>query len=170
MTPRSEMTAVLGAVAAGAVLALVAAGRPRFTTGIPGEQVGGADTPVAAALALVALAGAAAALLVRNRTRRVIGLLLVGVSVGIFAAFLASPDDVTYSVYAIADGGSELRRSVWVWLGSLAAAVTTLGALAIALRAGRWPEPRRRFEARASARQGTEDPWEALDRGEDPTR
>ncbi len=83
-----------------------------MTTGIAGEQVGGADTPVAAALALVALAGAAAVLLVRNRTRRLIGVLLVGVSVGIFAAFLALPDDVTYTVYAVADGGSELRRSV----------------------------------------------------------
>jgi hypothetical protein len=163
------MTAVLGAIVAGAVIALVAAGRPRITTGIPGEQVGGADTPVAAALALVALAGAAALLLVRNRTRRLIGVLLVGVSVGIFAAFLASPDDVTYTAYAVADGGSELQRSVWVWLGSLGAALTSLGALAVALRAGRWPEPRRRFEVRAPGRQRTEDPWDALDRGEDPT-
>jgi Tryptophan-associated transmembrane protein (Trp_oprn_chp) len=163
------MTAVLGAIVAGAVIALVAAGRPRITTGVAGEQVGGADTPVAAALALVALAGAAAVLLVRNRTRRLIGVLLVGVSVGIFAAFLATPEDVTYTVYTVADGGSELRRSAWVWLGALGAALTTLGALAVALRAGRWPEPRRRFEARAPARRGTEDPWDALDRGEDPT-
>jgi hypothetical protein len=164
------MTAVLAAMAVGAVIALVAAGRPRTTTGIPGEQVVGAGTPVAAALALVALAGAAAVLLVRNRTRRLIGGLLVGVSVGLFAAFLASPDDVTYTVYGVADGAGELRRSVWVWLGSLAATVTTLAALAIALRSGRWPEPRRRFEAQASARQRTDDPWEALDRGEDPTQ
>ena len=170
MTPRAEMTAVLGAIVAGAVIALVAAGRPRITTGVPGEQVGGADTPVAAALALVALAGAAAVLLVSNRTRRLIGVLLVGVSAGVFVAFLASPDDITYTVYSIADGGSELRRSVWVWLGSLGAAVTTLAGLATALRAGRWPEPRRRFEARAAARRRTDDPWDALDRGEDPTR
>jgi len=164
------MTAVLAAIVSGAVIALVAAGRPRVTTGITGEQVGGADTPVAAALALVALAGAAAVLLVRNRTRRLIGVLLVGVSVGIFAAFLALPDDVSYTVYAVAEGGSALRRSVWVWFGALGAAVTALGALAVALRAGRWPEPRRRFEARAPGSQRKEDPRDALDRGEDPTR
>jgi hypothetical protein len=125
---------------------------------------------VAAALALVALAGAAAVLLVRSRTRRVVGTVLVAVSVGIVAAFLAPADQVTYTGFDIADGGSELRRSAWVWLGSAGGVVAAVGSVLVAIRAGRWPEPRRRFEATERDRiRAADDPWGALDRGEDPT-
>ena len=76
--------------------------------------MGGADTPVAAALALVALAGVAAVLLVRNRARALIGVLLVGVAVGIFAAFLALRRRVTYTVYRCGRWRTGCGRSVVV--------------------------------------------------------
>jgi hypothetical protein len=163
------MSAALGAVAVGAVTALVVAGQPRLTLGLPGERVDGADTPVAAALALVALAGAAAVLLMRSQARRVVGVVLVAVSVGIVAAFLAPADQVTYTVYDVAGGGSGLARSAWVWLGSTGGVVAAAGGVGVAVRAGRWPEPRRRFEATERDRVRPDDPWGALDRGEDPT-
>ena len=164
------MTAVLGAIAVGALVALVVAAQPRTSTGLAGEQVTGADTPVAAALSLVALAGVAAILLVRNSVRRAIGALLVAGAAGIVAAYLAPADALTYTVFAAGDATDvDVGRSLWAWLGVAGGVVVGLGALAVTVRAWRWPEPRRRFEARASARQRTEDPWDALDRGEDPT-
>jgi hypothetical protein len=164
------MTAALGATALGALVALVVAAQPRISTGLAGERVTGADTPVAAALSLVALAGVAAALLVRNSIRRAIGALLVAGAVGIVAAYLAPADALTYTVFAAGDAADvDVGRSLWAWLGVAGGVAVGLGALAITVRAGRWPEPRRRFEAPASTRQRTEDPWDALDRGEDPT-
>ena len=84
-------------------------------------------------------------------------------------AFLATPDDVTYTVYAVADDGSELQRSVWVWLGALGAALRP---------SAPWPSQcapgggRNRVDGSKPERRAasaTEDPWDALDRGEDPT-
>ena len=165
------MTAALGAVAGGALVSLVVAAQPRMSTGLAGERVSGADTPVAGALSLVALAGVAAVLLVRTRTRRAVGVLLVAVAVGIVAAYLAPADALTYTVYAPGDAtDADVGRSVWAWLGVAGGVTAALGGLAVTARAGRWPEQRRRFEAPAPARQRTADPWEALDRGEDPTR
>jgi hypothetical protein len=165
------MAAALGAIAGGALVSLVVAAQPRMSTGLAGERVTGVDTPIAGALSLVALAGVAAVLLVRNRARQAVGILLIVVSVGIVAAYLAPADALTYTVFAPGNAADvEVGRSVWAWLGAAGGAVAVLGSLAVAARAGRWPEPRRRFEARAPGRQRTEDPWDALDRGEDPTR
>jgi hypothetical protein len=165
------MTAALGAIAIGALVALVVAAQPRMSTGLAGERVTGADTPVAGALSLVALAGVAALLLVRNRTRRAVGTLLVAVAAGVVAAYLAPADALTYTVFAPGDAADvDLSRSLWAWLGVSGGVVAGLGSLAVAARAGRWPEPRRRFEAPAPGSRRPEDPWDALDRGEDPTR
>jgi hypothetical protein len=168
MTPRAEMTAALGAVAVGGLLALVAAGQPRTTS--PGSA-GDAGTPGAAALGLVLLAGAAVVLLVRARVRRVVGVVLVAASAAVVAAYLAPADVLGDNVYVIADpaapaGSVSVGRAVWFWLGVTGGAVAAAGSLATVLRAGRWPEPGRRQE-RAPRR--STDPWEALDRGEDPT-
>jgi hypothetical protein len=165
------MTAVLATIAGGALVALVVATQPRMSTGLAGERVTGADTPVAAALSLVALAGVAAVLLVRNRARRAVGALMVAVAVGIVAAYLAPADSLTYTGFSAGDATDvEVGRSAWAWLGVAGGIVAGLGSLAVTVRTGQWPEPRRRFEAGASVRQRTDDPWDALDRGEDPTR
>lgn len=165
------MGITLGAIAVGALVALVVATQPRMSTGLAGEQVTGADTPVAGALSLVALAGVAAVLLVRNRARRAVGALMAVVGVGIVAAYLAPADALTFTGFAAGDGTAvEVGRSVWAWLGVAGGVVAVLAALAVTARAGRWPEPRRRFETVAPVGQRSDDPWEALDRGEDPTR
>jgi len=164
------MATALAVTAAGALIALVVAGRPRITLGIDGEQVSDATTPTAAALGLVALAGVAAVLLVRRRVRRVIGSVLVGVALGIVGAYLAPADQFGYSVFAIADGtATEPSRSIWVWVGVVGGMLAALGSAAIATRAGRWPDPRRRYQANPPRDGVSTDPWDALDRGEDPT-
>ncbi|MDQ1660577.1 MAG: hypothetical protein QOJ68_557, partial [Blastococcus sp.] len=48
-------------------------------------------------------------------------------------------------------------------------AFIVIGAGAVAARAARWPVPRKRYDPPATVRPGGRDPWEALDRGEDPT-
>jgi hypothetical protein len=162
---RREPAVALLLIGLGAAITLVAAGRPRVSA--PGATVTGADTPAATALAVVALAGAGALLLARSRLRVVIGVLLAAVSVSLVVLFLSSPGDVGSFTYAAAPPG--LARSAWAWLGVAGAVVLGLGALAVVLRARRWPEPRNRYDASAGSRGRVRDPWEALDRGEDPT-
>ncbi len=165
------MAVALGAVAVGALVALVGAAQPRMTTGLADERVTGADTPVAGALSLVALAGVAAVLLVRSRTRHAVGVLLVAVAVGIVAAYLAPADALTYTVFTAGSATDvDVGRSLWAWLGAGGGVVAALGSLAVTWRSGRGPEPRRRFAAPAPGSQRGQDPWDALDRGEDPTR
>jgi hypothetical protein len=123
------MSVALGVVAVGAAIALTVTRQP-------------------AALALVAVAGAGAAFLVRTWARVLIGLVLV--------------------VVAAAMIGTGLAPIRWAQLagGSLIA----IGGLAMVLRARRWPRPRSRYDAPARKAGGTpRDTWDALDRGEDPT-
>jgi hypothetical protein len=140
----------LGLVVLGAAIALLGAGRSSGAA--PGSvPVGsGADSGPAAAtaLALVALAGAAAILLVRSWARTALGVVLVVVAV------------------ALAVAGLSPTR----WAALTGGVLVALGALAVVARARRWPQPRRRFEAPTRRPTGTpRDTWDALDRGEDPT-
>jgi hypothetical protein len=146
------MAVGLGLVVAGAAVALLAGARSGgATAGVPsapgtsGAQPGAGG---AAALALVALAGAGAALLVRNRARTALGavLLLVGAAL-------------------VAVGLSPTR-----WAAVAGGGLVAAGALVVVLRARGWPQPRSRYEAPARTTSGSpRDAWDALDRGEDPT-
>ena len=151
MTPRGEMVAALGALALGSLVVLVVAGQPSDDLGVVAGQSPDGDTSAATALSLVVLAGGGALLLVRGRARPLIGVLLVAVAIGIVAVNLGVP------------------RSLWAWLGASGGTLAGLGALAVVLRSSAWPEPRRRYEASAPNRGRADDPWDALDRGEDPT-
>ena len=80
VTPRREMALALGLVALGAAVVLLGAGRSRrrhsrASPAAPGTPSG---TGRRTALALVALAGAGAALLVRNWARPPLGVVLLG--------------------------------------------------------------------------------------------
>ena len=165
MTPRREMMSVILAIALGAMVALVAAQRPRVTVGSSG-QIPDADTPAATALALVALAGIGALLIVRPWGRVVIGVLLAAVGLGLVAVFFSPADDA--GLFAYTPGQSEIRRSAWAWLGAAAGLLVGAGAATVVLRARRWPAARERYGASAPRVRG-DDPWDALDRGEDPT-
>jgi hypothetical protein len=143
------MALALGLVVLGAAIVLVGAGRSGGTTpGVPAAPDTSSGTAAASALALVALAGAGAALLVGRWARTAIGVVLLGVAVATSLAGL-SP-----TRWAALTGG--------VLIG--------LGALAVVVRAHRWPQPRRRYETPTRRPGGTpRDTWDALDRGEDPT-
>jgi hypothetical protein len=165
------MTAVVAAITAASGLVLLAASRPRATLHGQGGTLSGSllHTPGAAALALVALAGAGALLLVRGWARTVIATLLVLVAAGVVAAMATLPSD--YGWFNYSGIPPTVSRSAWAWTGMGAGVLLGFAAAVAALRARRWPPPRRRYESSAPSppRPGT-DPWEALDRGEDPTR
>lgn len=168
MSPRTEMTAVLGAIAVTSGLVLLAASRPRATVEGQGGSLSGAmDTPGAAALALVALAGAGALLLTRGWARTGIGLLLVVVSAGVVALMATIPSD--YGWFNYTGAPPAVTRSAWAWVGMGAGLLLGLASAVAVLRARRWPQPRRRYESTRPVSTAT-DPWSTLDRGEDPTR
>jgi tryptophan-associated transmembrane protein len=165
MSRGREMALSLVLVGIGAAITLVAAGRPRVAAS--GTVVSGADTPAARALAVVALAGIGALLLARGWIRTLIGVLLVAVSVALVMLFLSSPGDV--GTFSYTEAAPRLGRSGWAWFGVGGALVLAVGAASVALRARRWPAPRDRYDTSARPQGRPRDPWEALDRGEDPT-
>ncbi len=162
------MTAVLGAIAATAGLVLLAASRPRATVEGQGGALSGAmHTPGATALALVALAGVGALVLVGGRARSVIAALLVLVAAGVVVTMAAIPsDDDWFTNTGVPPAAT---RSAWAWLGMGAGVLLGLAAAVAAVRARRWPHPRRGDESSTSRTAPTGDAWDAIDRGEDPT-
>ena len=160
------MLSAIVLVALGGMVALTAAQSPRVTVG-SGAQISDADTPAATALALVALAGTGAILIVRPWGRVVIGVLLAVVGLGLVAVFFSPAADSSWFAYT--PGQPDVRRSAWAWLGAAGGLFVGAGAAMVVLRARQWPAPRGRFDPPAPARDPGDDPWDALDRGEDPT-
>ena len=183
---RRELGTALLLVLAGAVLLLVS-GAGAWVTGVQVQpeplpsspvEVGGAEAaaPVRA-LGLVVLAAVPALLATRQAGRTVVGLLLV----------LAAGGAGASAVRVLADPGAlvavdiEQVTATSRPLLALAGAVVTGVAGAVVLARGRrWARMSRRYETPA-ARQATEPAgaprpvegpalWDALDRGEDPTR
>ncbi|MFI0406993.1 Trp biosynthesis-associated membrane protein [Actinomadura sp. 3N508] len=189
MTPGRErgMTALL--CAAGAGLALLAAGRTwatvtaedaitPFSQSLTGGDLGGAP----GALGWAALAGLAALFATRGRVRAGVGVLIALFGVGI--AYASTVAVQRSSVLSAAEEKSALIKlgadpalqvNLW-WVLSLAGGVLLVAAgLVTAVRGARWPGMSARYE-RAAPR--TPDPaagddpsamWKSLDRGEDPT-
>ncbi len=147
---RRELALAVGLVVLGAAIALLGGGSRSSVTapGVPTAPGTGGQAAGPAALALVAAAGAGAVLLVRNRTRVLLGVVLLAAAAGLVAV-----------------GLSPVR-----WAALTGAALVGPGALLVVLRARGWPQPRGRYEATPDRRTGTpRDAWDALDRGEDPT-
>ncbi|GAA1691799.1 Trp biosynthesis-associated membrane protein [Fodinicola feengrottensis] len=169
--------------AAGAGLALWATTQPWGTSLI--HQVaplppvtksiaGGAVAPISAALALVALAGTLALLALKRIGRTIVGAFLALCGLGILAdavAAVAGPDlrpttasmSVTVTVW-------------WVFLALLGGFLVLVSGVWVALYARRWTASQR-YElgsdgkARVAAGGSNDaETWDALDRGEDPTR
>ncbi|WP_433324908.1 Trp biosynthesis-associated membrane protein [Spirillospora sp. CA-294931] len=194
MTPARErgLTALL--CAAGAGLALLAAGRPwatvragdaitPFAQELTGRDLGG----VAGALGWAGLAGLAALFATSGRVRSAVGVLLALFGVGI--AYTSASSVRQEHVVSTAGEESALIRlardtstdvSLW-WTVSLAGGVLLAAAgLVTVLRGARWPGMSARYErARGAAvpagRSRTapdDDPsslWKSLDQGDDPT-
>ena len=100
------------------------------------------------ALGLAVLAGCGAALLLRPRARSVLAgvMTLLGLGVVVLGA---SQADVPVAIAGVA--------------------VTTAAAVAT-VRSTRWPPPDRAARSDRHREPAPRDTWEALDRGEDPTR
>ncbi|HEX3004301.1 MAG TPA: Trp biosynthesis-associated membrane protein [Angustibacter sp.] len=148
--------------------------------------------PVVPAVALVALAGAAALLLARALGRRVAGTLLVlagAAGVAASVSVLRTPESgvaelITKAVGVTGSTPTAVDVSAWPWLAVVGCALVAVGGAVAVLRAGRWSRPRSRYEAPADptapevepdgpASAEAADPgttWDALSRGEDPTR
>jgi hypothetical protein len=170
------------AAALGAGLALFAASRGwaeievRATVPVPlppKQQTGAELLPWLPALALAALAGAGAVLATRGAVRMVVGLLLLLCGVGIVAG----------AGYAVIEGATPW----WPAAAALGGLVALDAGVLTLVRGRSWPAMAARYQRAAQAEPaqpaattgsaGGQPParpsvamWDALDRGEDPTR
>jgi uncharacterized membrane protein (TIGR02234 family) len=144
---------------------------------LPEQQVSASAGPVRA-LGLLALAGAPALLATRGRGRLALGLLLLGAAA--VTAILAV-DALTSPAGELPAGSSDVAAT-WRPLLALAGAVLTGVSAAVVVRRGRgWAGLSRRYDGPTAPSAGAATPssepadggpalWDALDRGEDPTR
>jgi uncharacterized membrane protein (TIGR02234 family) len=189
MTPQREYGLVLGSLAAAAAIMLAALGQvwlratasggqdqPRIVLTYTGREL----VPVAAGAAILLLAGVAGVIATKRLGRSVVGVVLVLAAVAAGGATLSWGLSASAAgrERAIADAGVEdidLSGSWW-WLVVVVCSVAALAAaLAVVLRGRRWPVLGGRYErpGTASGRPDVVTPaqaWDALDRGEDPTR
>ncbi|HEY7222752.1 MAG TPA: Trp biosynthesis-associated membrane protein [Micromonosporaceae bacterium] len=167
------MAVVATAIGAGLVLLAASRAWSRETVAKPPPlspqlivHTGASLAPALPALGLVALAGAGGLLATRGAARRAVGALLVAAGVGILAL----------AIRVLAAGGVGAGWPALVLVG----AVLVAAAGVLAVRDGaRWPVMGSRYgratrnaapasPARSSA--GTVELWDAIERGEDPTR
>jgi uncharacterized membrane protein (TIGR02234 family) len=191
---RREMGAVLAAAAVAGALALSAGGqswasvtavRPPPLPPVTVAVLGSDAAPLVPAAGLVLLAAGVALFAVRGLGRVVVGLLmavaggvlgwsglrvLIGGLTSAAAAVpgLGGPRDTAVSVHV---------AHAWPVLALLAGVLGVVAGLAVVLRGRGWPGMGRRYERDAAAElppRTDEDraqaAWQALDRGEDPTR
>ncbi|RAY16486.1 MFS transporter [Actinomadura craniellae] len=186
--PRRELASVALLCAAGALLAVLAAGRAWATVRAPAAvtpfslAVTGRElAPAAAALGWAGLAGLAALVATRGRARTVVGALLA-----LFGAVIAVVSTVsTGRADVLAAAGS--RRALLELSGAPAVTVSAWWAISLAgglllaaggvitvIRGHRWPGMSARYDRPGTAARSpaADDPaglWKSLDRGEDPT-
>ncbi|HET8613958.1 MAG TPA: Trp biosynthesis-associated membrane protein [Actinomycetales bacterium] len=204
---RRERLGAAGAVALGAALMLLAASRTWVHAVVQDPLAGPLQvdasgrqaSPVVAAVALVALAGAVAVLTLRTVGRLVTGLLLVLSGAAAVAAavdVLRTPSDALRSVIADATGRSGdllpvAHQTSWAWVAVGGAVLVVLGGALTVSRARGWSGLSGRYDApvgapvepgpQAAAADGGEraapeasadpasDSWDRLSRGDDPT-
>ncbi len=200
MTGRRGYLLALGGLLAGGALTLLALGRPwlfvqlRLGPSAPvttATYAGSALHPWGAALGVAALAVALAVVATRGFARRLLGLLVVAGAIPLLVLAVTTgrsgPDVAVLTrdygpVTVVSDGApatavgatAVVSGSAW-WVLLLVAAGLLAVAGAVTCWCGpQWPVMSRRYERRgAAAPADTTTPqgqWDALDRGEDPTR
>jgi uncharacterized membrane protein (TIGR02234 family) len=138
---------------------------------LTGRNVAAAAVP----LALVAAAGLIAVALVRRWIRRVLAVLILAAGVGVLIAVvrvIADANRIARDSSKVRTAGAFVSAQLTAapYLCAVGAVLIIAGAVIGVLSAGSWPGPTSRYE-RANARAARPaDPWEALDRGEDPTQ
>jgi hypothetical protein len=161
---------VLAGIIAGGLAAFGASGRtwregnggidPVTGMASHASVAGTAIAPGVRACALAVLAGVVALLLVRGRVRVVVAGALTVVA-GIATAL------ATRTLVGVP---AHLSDTAWVWLSIAACLLATVSGVAAVLTCRGWNSTRSgRYESPGTRREDTEDPWQALDRGEDPT-
>ncbi len=189
MTGRRELVLAVVLVLAGAALVLLASSRTWVSAAwvVPGfpavrVQVAGAEAaPVVRATGLVALAGVVALLATRRRARAVVGAVVVLAAAALVTAsvlFWSGQRAVAEAALERAGGSSgrgaevaELATTAWPAVALVGGLLVAAGGVLTVARSGRWPAMGARYDAPTAARKArtSEDPWAALDRGEDPT-
>ena len=183
---RRERLVVLALGVVGAALALLTATRPWLDVTIKNPLIGsgrlhpeGRDVAaLVPAAALVALAASVAAVTLRRVGRHIAGLLLVAAGAGIASATdggsagaalsLRVATGRTGNVAATASVGS-----IWPWLALLSAVPIVLAGAVTIVRGRAWSGLSRRYDpptAEDPVGDDADEAWDALSRGEDPTR
>lgn len=142
------------------------------------DAAGVRESPLAAALALVALACWGVLLVTRGRVRRAIALLAALASFGTLVtgalAFTGLQDGLADALRDLSGADtSSVSMTPWFPAALVGAVLATLASLAAVRFAPHWPEMGRRYDAPAAAAEaepeGNLDIWKALDEGHDPT-
>lgn len=186
------ITLVVGLV--GAVAAVVGVARPWVSAtavveGLPTIDVsadGSSLAPIAAALGFVLLAGFGAVVATRGWVRRLLGVVIVVCAVVVLVSALALPsgDEVltdALSAKGWQGGDYDTGREPWVLVTAVGALLSGAAGLAVVRFGSVWPAMGSRYDAPTAraddARQAEPgrstseaDLWQAIDRGQDPTR
>jgi uncharacterized membrane protein (TIGR02234 family) len=155
-------------------------GLPPFEASVDGAEV----APVAAALAVVCLAGFGAVLATRGWVRRALGVAIVGcaaavVVVAVIPASTTSLLEDALSARGWTGGPYERSLTAWRVSAAIAGAVAMVAGAAVARFAGSWATMGTRYDSPAEGRRARgpapDEPmsdsaaWRALDDGADPT-
>ncbi|MFI6979648.1 TIGR02234 family membrane protein [Embleya sp. NPDC050154] len=188
---RRELTVAVLLALVGAAVVLSAAGRTwaEGTAPVHGSRIavhasGNTINKAGSALALLGLAGGLAVLATRTIGRTVIGVLVTLAGLGVTVLAVQGAGD-TSAVNSEAAGKAavegvravDVSHTIWPWFAAVGGALILLAGLFVVLRGRRWPGMSNRYEApggkAAAVKRGpvrNADLWNALDRGEDPTR
>lgn len=143
------------------------------------RQVSGRTAaPLTAAAGIVALAGAASIPAARGRGRQLAGVLLVVAGVAGAVEALIRRGTAQRDVRHQLPAGAKVDGSGWAYLAFVGALLLIAVGAAMMARGARWPSLSARYEnasGRTSTPAGSRPPgeagmWDALDRGDDPTR
>ncbi|MFD0632867.1 Trp biosynthesis-associated membrane protein [Catenulispora yoronensis] len=188
--PRRELTITVLLALLGGAVAWIAAGRVWATgrAGIAPDTVavsatGSSLSAAVSTLGLTAIAGALALLATQRLARRLVGVLLVAVGVGVVVSALGARG-ATHAAHVLGEkaaakglssGAVPAHMAAWWLLAVLGAVPVVLAGLAAVVRGSAWPGMSSRYEnaapkaARPVDAGSSKDLWDALDRGEDPT-
>jgi uncharacterized membrane protein (TIGR02234 family) len=190
---RRELTVTVLIALLGGVAAWAAAGRA-WATGTAGvapstlkvSATGNDLSGAVTALGLTALAGALALIATRRLARRLVGLLLVAVGVGVVVNALGARG-ASHATRVLGDkaaakgfatGSVPAHLASWWLVAAVGGVLVVLAGGAALVRGAAWPGMSSRYEnaarkdtatARAADSGTAKDLWDALDRGEDPT-
>jgi uncharacterized membrane protein (TIGR02234 family) len=186
MTSRRGLLIALALCLLGASVVLVAAGRSWVTAagavdlaaGLGVRLTGRTVAAAVPALGLVALGGTVAMVAARGRLRVLVGALLTlvgGWTSWLALRIIADPDAAARSadgVGAVAAGSADVTG--WAWAAAVGGLLVAAAGLLAAVRGPGWPAMSARYDRPTLAQRAGVPPevqiWEALDRGDDPTR